>query len=76
MACADGQRVGCAVAEANDVDAIAEHGIGLPELVPTDSRAGFLNFAYVAPGYRGRGTHSAMVRTRVRSLASDADRFR
>jgi len=70
---ADGRRVGGAVGWAG----AAEH---LPEMmgydrIDTSGRAGYLTFATVAPGYRGRGIHAALVRERVQALAPDVDRL-
>lgn len=72
---ASGQRVGVALGEANDAAAIADGALQAPDRVRTDGRAGYLNFATVAPGYRGRGIHRALVRERVQALAPYVDRF-
>lgn len=72
---ADDRRVGCAVAQAADAEHIAEHALSLSDGVPTEGRAAHLNFACVAPPYRGQGIHRAMVGNRVRALAPSVDRF-
>jgi len=71
----DGQRIGCAIAEANDAELIANHTLGLPEHVRATGTAAYLNFACVTTPYRGMGLHHTMVAHRVRNLAPHVDRF-